>query len=51
MVYLSDLMGRPIVDLDGDRVGHLEDLIASTLSEMPHPMIVALVIKRPADYS
>ena len=47
MVYLSDLMGRPIVDLDGDRVGHLEDLIASTLSEMPHPMIVALVIKRP----
>ena len=47
MVYLSDLMGRPIVDLDGDRVGHLEDLIASTLPEMPHPMIVALVIKRP----
>ena len=47
MVYLSDLMGRPIVDLDGERVGHLEDLIASTLPEMPHPMIVALVIKRP----
>jgi magnesium transporter len=47
MVYLSDLMGRPIVDLDGERVGHLEDLIASTLTEVPHPMIVALMIKRP----
>jgi len=40
-------MGRPIVDLDGDCVGHLEDLVASTLTERPHPMIVALVIKRP----
>lgn len=47
MVYLSDLMGRPIVDSDGERVGHLEDLIASTLPERPHPVIVALVIKRP----
>jgi len=46
MIYLSDLMGKPIVDSDGERVGQLEDLIASA-SEAPHPMIVALVIKRP----
>jgi len=47
MVYLSDLMGKPIVDSDGERVGQLEDLIASAGGEMLHPMIVALVIKRP----
>ena len=47
MVYLSDLMGRPIVDSDGERVGQLQDLIASASGEMTHPMIVALVIKRP----
>ena len=47
MAYMSDLMGRPVADVDGERVGHLEDLIASTRGEMPHPAIVAIVVKRP----
>jgi len=46
MAYMSDLMGRLVADVDGEPVGHLEDLIASVRGEMRHPVIVALVVKR-----
>jgi magnesium transporter len=46
MPYLSDLIGKPVADVDGKRVGHLDDLIASLQGRMPHPKIVALVVKR-----
>jgi len=46
MAYMSDLMGRLVADVDGEPVGHLEDLIASIRGEMPHPVIVALAVKR-----
>jgi magnesium transporter len=46
MPYISDLMGKPVADVDGERIGHLEDLIASVRGEIPHPTIVAIVIKR-----
>jgi len=46
MAYMSDLMGKPVADVDGELIGHLEDLIASIRGEMPHPEVVALVVKR-----
>ena len=46
MAYMSDLMGKPVADVDGELLGHLEDLIASIRGEMPHPEVVALVVKR-----
>jgi magnesium transporter len=46
MPYLSDLIGKPVADMDGEDIGHLEDLIASLRGKMPHPEIVALVVKR-----
>jgi len=46
MAYMSDLMGKPVADVEGEYVGHLEDLIAAVRGEMPHPEIVALVVKR-----
>ena len=46
MAYMSDLMGKPVADADGEYIGYLEDLIASVRGEMPHPVVVALVIKR-----
>jgi CBS domain-containing protein/sporulation protein YlmC with PRC-barrel domain len=46
MTFLSELLGRPVTDLDGGRIGHLDDVIAATHGEMPHPAIVALVVKR-----
>ncbi len=46
MAYLSNLMGNPITDVDGERIGRLDDLVASIRGAMPHPTIVALVVKR-----
>ena len=46
MAYMSDLMGRPVADVDGELIGRLEDLIACVRGEMPHPAIVAIVVKR-----
>jgi CBS domain-containing protein/sporulation protein YlmC with PRC-barrel domain len=40
------LIGKPVSDLNGQRIGTLDDLIAS-VQNVPHPVIVALVIKRP----
>lgn len=47
MPYVSDLIGRIVADVDGERVGHLEDLIAVLRQEIPHPEIVAIVVRRP----
>ncbi len=45
MPYLSDLMGKPVADVDGECIGHLTDLIASLRGRIPHPEIVALAVK------
>jgi len=47
MPYLSTLLGKPVTDMDGSRVGRLEDLIASLHGAMPHPMVVALAVRHP----
>ena len=47
MAFLSTLIGKPVADVNGDPVGHLDDLIASVRSDMPHPIVTALVIRRP----
>lgn len=49
MPYLSNLIEKPVTDVDGEPVGRLKDLIASLRGRMPHPRIVALVIKRAGD--
>ena len=46
MPYVSDLIGRIVADVDGERVGQLEDLIATLRHDIPHPEIVAIVVKR-----
>jgi CBS domain-containing protein/sporulation protein YlmC with PRC-barrel domain len=46
MAYVSNLIGKPVADVDGERIGHLEDLIAVIYGPMPHPEIVAIVVKR-----
>jgi CBS domain-containing protein/sporulation protein YlmC with PRC-barrel domain len=45
MPYLSNLLEKPVADVDGDAIGRLKDLIASLPGEIPHPRIVALVVK------
>lgn len=46
MPYVSELLGRAVADVDGIRIGRLDDLIAAMHVEMPHPTLVAIVVKR-----
>ena len=46
MAYVSELIGKPVVEANGERVGQLTDLVASARGEVPHPKIVAVVVKR-----
>jgi CBS domain-containing protein/sporulation protein YlmC with PRC-barrel domain len=47
MRFVSELIGRPVVDLDGDRIGTLKDLLAIQSGKILHPQIVAIEVKRP----
>ena len=46
MAFISELLGRPVADVDGERIGHLDDLIGTLKSDMPHPAIAAIVVRR-----
>lgn len=45
MAFLSQLLGNPVTDLDGAQVGVLGDLVATTLPDVSHPVVVAIVIR------
>ena len=47
MPYMSDLTGKLVTDVDGEPIGHLQDIIALANGGIPHPAIVAIVVKRP----
>jgi magnesium transporter len=46
MAFLSELVGRPVADVNGELVGRLEDVVATVRGGMPHPIVVALTVKR-----
>jgi magnesium transporter len=46
MPFVSELIGRPVIDSEGITVGALVDLVARIWGEVPHPSIEAIVIKR-----
>jgi magnesium transporter len=45
MAFLSEVLGRTVIDFDGNYVGKLEDLIARELTEATHPIVDAIVIR------
>lgn len=45
MAYLSEIIGRPVTDLDGIAVGKLTDVIVRPWAEFPHPLIEAVAIE------
>jgi magnesium transporter len=45
MPYVSQLIGKPITDVDGRRIGHLRDILARAKGTMPHPEVVALEVR------
>ncbi len=46
MLYASEFIGRPVVDVDGKRLGKLRDLLAIRHGEVPHPQLVAIEVKQ-----
>jgi magnesium transporter len=46
MAFLSELIGKPVTDVDGKKLGILKDLIARQLADLSHPVIQALVISQ-----
>ncbi len=45
MIYLSELMERPVADSEGEVIGRLEDIVAVHHSKQVPPTVVALVVK------
>jgi magnesium transporter len=45
MPYVSDFIGRPVVDADGKKIGKVRDLLASRSVDASHPQIVALEVR------
>ncbi len=45
MAYVSELIGKPVTDVDGERVGTLKDLLAVLRGKNPHPQVTAIVVK------
>jgi magnesium transporter len=46
MAFVSELLGKLVADVDGEPVGHLDDLIGSVGPDLPHPAVAAIVVKR-----
>ena len=46
MPYLSDLVGRPVADVDGQIIGHVSEVLAHTITDIAHPRLIALVAKQ-----
>ena len=42
-MFISELVGKPVVDIDGERVGTLEDLIGRFQKDVSHPVIIGIV--------
>jgi CBS domain-containing protein len=45
MAFISELIGKPVTDIDGTQIGVLKDLIARTHKDFKHPVIDAIVVK------
>ncbi len=44
MVFVSNLLGKTVADVDGENVGRVQDLVAGPRGAMPHPAIVGVVV-------
>jgi CBS domain-containing protein/sporulation protein YlmC with PRC-barrel domain len=45
MAFLSEIIGRPVIDLDGTAVGKLTDIVVRPWGEFPHPFIEGVEIQ------
>ena len=45
MPYLSELIDKPVTDINGERIGKITDLIASRSNALPHPFVSAVLFE------
>ena len=45
MPYLSELTGKVVADVNGEKIGQLQDLIASVTGDVQHPQVMAIAVK------
>lgn len=46
MAFLSTLLGKPVSDIDGQRIGVIKDVLAEMRGDLPYPELTALVVRR-----
>ncbi len=46
MPYISEIIGKPVVDIDGKRIGKINEIIAVHREKMAHPQVAALEVKQ-----
>src|SRR5512143_3690213 len=46
MAYISELLDKPVADVEGEPIGRLADLVAAQRGDMAHPQIMALAVRR-----
>lgn len=45
MAFISEMLGKPVSDFEGATIGTLDELLASLVGTLPHPRIIAIVVK------
>lgn len=45
MAFLSEIIGKPVTDIDGKQVGVLKDVIVRKPEAMPHPVVQAIEVQ------
>jgi CBS domain-containing protein/sporulation protein YlmC with PRC-barrel domain len=45
MPFISQIIGKPVVDSEGEKLGRVDEVLAIQGAEFPHPVLVALVVK------
>ena len=46
MPFISDLINRPVVDVDGEPVGKVREILARIGKDIPYPKVVALEVRQ-----
>ena len=46
MPYISEIIGKPVVDIDGKRIGKINEIIAIHREKMAHPEVAAVEVKQ-----
>jgi magnesium transporter len=45
MAYLSDVVGKPVIDVEGENIGKVAEILAIRTEGMPHPKVTAVQVK------